>query len=197
MSKILDNKVLNYLNESVDLLAIQGQSNSEIKGLYESLDELNYNPVFNEEMIPVIKDEDKYFVEFSDVLRVMECYSDLQGVCSESLAISKICKHYSIQESDLIVILPSQKEFESYLESLSVYKESDDDDDDEDDEEHDDDDDEDDDDDDEECIELDEKCKKEGCKSSKTAKKAMKKKLVEAAISNLKSLGIVIVKKKN
>lgn len=188
---ILDRNVLSYLRESAKQIAIQEHNNLELKTYYENLGELAYNPCFNEEMIPVIKDEDGYYVEFSDLMRVAECYEELENVNSPELAIKKICEHYNIQEAELIVIMPSQKQFESYLESLVYVNESDDDDD-YDDAESDDESDDDYDDD-----ELEEgKCKKEGKCGTSKKKKSKASKSIGTVIDKIKSTGVNIVKRK-
>ena len=78
---------------------------------------LSENMYFDEKAIPIYHDEDGFFIEYSDLMRVVENYQHFKGAFTEEMAVDTIIKEYSIDKDNLYVVLPNQETIDSYVEA--------------------------------------------------------------------------------
>lgn len=107
--------------------------NKYLSAILESANEDDYD-AFNPDVYDSIKEEldlvqtpssvvinqtgvNEYAIALEDLVAVTNYLAEADGNCTEVLALEKICEANNIETSSLSVVIPSQREFESFLEA--------------------------------------------------------------------------------
>ena len=84
-----------------------------IMEMVESIEEIDAQLFYTEQMVPVFKDGEKYLIEHENLMKVVAYYLENDVIMDEEQAIEKICEanEIDINESSVYVVLESEENY--------------------------------------------------------------------------------------